>query len=143
MPLASVERWIIHSSGGEGRGGLSKELVFCEEFDDMFTHASCREGPNWRSLSLDLECNIVDGLLGHLEVTGLSSMMRSGSVVHVASCNCIVRGGLGLVVYPNMAGSFLGRSDNPAIRSVTSVGVFMIPDAPMAAASLSIVVPPP
>ena len=127
-------------------GELSDELVFYEELDDLFTHASCREGSYWRFLSLDLEGNIVHGLLGHSEVAGVSNIcggcrLRSGYVVHATSCGCVVRGGWGLVVSPNSTGSFLGRSGTLAIRFVTSIGAFVIPDALVVVASLIVVVP--
>ena len=65
LPLASVEGWIFHSSGG---GEPSDEIFLREELNDMFTQVSCREGSYWRSLSFDLEGGIVDGLLGHSSV---------------------------------------------------------------------------
>ena len=62
FPRALVEGWILHSSRG---GELSDEVVLTEELDDMFAQALGRKGPNGRSFPLDLEGDILDGLLGH------------------------------------------------------------------------------
>ncbi len=48
-----------------GKAFLDKEL------DGMFAQAAGGEGPHGRSLSLDLDVDIVNGLLGHPEVGGL------------------------------------------------------------------------
>ncbi len=48
------------------RGGeLSDEVVFDEELDGMFANVSGWEEPDGRPFSLDLEGDILDGLLGH------------------------------------------------------------------------------
>ena len=62
FPRVSVEGWILHSSGG---GELSNEVVLNEEFDDLFAQAPCCKGPDGRSFPLDLEGDILNGLLGH------------------------------------------------------------------------------
>ncbi len=48
------------------RGGeFSNEFVLDEEVDGPFAQVAGGEGPDWRSLPLDLDGGIVNGLLGH------------------------------------------------------------------------------
>jgi len=47
------------------RGELSDEVVLNEELDDLFAQASGRKGSDMRAFPLDLEGDIVNGLLGH------------------------------------------------------------------------------
>ena len=48
------------------RGGyLPNEVLLDEEFDNLFAQAAGREGPHGRSFSLDLDEDILDGLLGN------------------------------------------------------------------------------
>ncbi len=54
-----------------GGGELAGDAVLDEELDGMFAQVACCEGPHGRSLSLDLDADIVDGLLGHPEVRKL------------------------------------------------------------------------
>ena len=62
FPRASFERWILHSSGG---GELPDEVVFNEELDGMLAQGVGRKGPHGRSFPLDLDGDILDGLLAH------------------------------------------------------------------------------
>jgi hypothetical protein len=48
-----------------GGGELPNEVLLDEELDIMFIQAAGREGPHGRSFSLDLDGDILDGLLGH------------------------------------------------------------------------------
>ena len=50
----------------------------------MFTQVAYREGPHGRSLPLDLDGDIFEGLLGH-------SGYFVGLRLVVASCSCVVR----------------------------------------------------
>ena len=51
--------------GGVGGGELPNEVLLDEELDNDFAQAAGREGPHGRSFSLDLDGDILDGLLGH------------------------------------------------------------------------------
>ena len=72
FPRASVEGWILHSFG---RGELSNEVILNEELDDLLAQAHGCEGTYGRSLPLDLEGDILKGLLGH-PVTLMGCVLR-------------------------------------------------------------------
>ena len=46
-------------------GELPDEVVLDEELDDMSAQAAGRKGPDGRSFPLDIDGDILDGMLGH------------------------------------------------------------------------------
>ena len=60
-----------------GGGELPDEVVINEELDDMFTQVPGGEGPDGRSLSLDLDGDILDGQLGHPVVVVLLRLVAA------------------------------------------------------------------
>ena len=58
-------------------GELPDEVVLNEELDDMFAQVAGSKGPHGRSLSLDLDGDILDGQLGHPVVVVLLRLVAA------------------------------------------------------------------